>query len=217
MSKLHDDYDDYKQSLEEGDKEALAEFFELHRERLWRMVNFRLDRRLHGRVDPDDVLQEGYLAAAQRLKHYSSESDSCGSPFVWLRMIVVQTLIDVHRMHLGAQMRDVDREVAIHGCVYPLATSASIAIHLVGNLTSPSRAAVRAEMVNRVEKAIGKMDLMDQEILALRHFEELSNSEVAEVLDIQQKAASIRYVRAIRRLKEALSQMPGLFGDDQNA
>lgn len=216
MSTVRDDHDDYGRRLERGDEEALAAFFELHRERLWRMVSFRLDRRLHGRVDPDDVLQEGYLAAAQRLKHYGGETDAGRSPFVWLRLVVIQTMIDVHRKHLGAQMRDADREVAIQGCVYPLATSASIAIHLVGNLTSPSRAALRAEMIGRVEEAIEKMDRVDQEILALRHFEELSNSEVAEVLGIQQKAASIRYVRAIRRLKANLSHVPGLFEDDKD-
>ena len=86
-----------------------------------------------------------------------------------------------------------------------------MAVQLVGSLTSPSRAAARAEMQDRVEEAIGEMNPVDQEILALRHFEELSNSEVAEILDIQQKAASIRYVRAIKRLKEILSQVPGFF------
>ena len=107
-----------------GDRDALAALFSQHWQRLWRMVNFRMDRRLLGRVDADDVLQEAYLAAADRLKHYRDDSSS--SPFVWLRMIVLQTLTDVHRHHLGAQMRDPDREVDLLGCRYPVSTTAVI-------------------------------------------------------------------------------------------
>jgi RNA polymerase sigma-70 factor (ECF subfamily) len=178
------------------DPNALAELFAQHRDRLRRMISFRLDRRLARRVDPDDVLQEAYLAAAQRLGHYAGSSLS---PFVWLRMTVLQTLTDVHRQHLGAQMRDAGREVAIHGGYNPQATSASLAALLVAGITSPSQAAARAEAYEQVE----------QEVLALRHFEELTNTEVAEVLGIQQKAASIRYFRALKRLRAVLSQVSG--------
>jgi RNA polymerase sigma-70 factor (ECF subfamily) len=207
MTTSSGDHQELNRSLEKGDEQALGALFALHRERLWRMVNFRLDRRLRGRVDPDDVLQESYLAAAQRIEHYKDFDSK--SPFLWLRMVVSQTMIDVHRIHLGAQIRNADREIAIHGCSYTQTTSASLAVHLVGNLTSPSRAAVRGEMVEQVEQAIAEMDLIDQEVLALRHFEELTNIEVAEVLNTQQKAASIRYIRAVRRLKAILSQIPG--------
>jgi RNA polymerase sigma-70 factor (ECF subfamily) len=200
---------DLLERLKRGDEDALARLFSQHRDRLWRMVSFRMDRRLLGRVDPDDVLQEAYLAAAQRLRHYGA--DSSPSPFVWLRMIAMQTLTDVYRHHLGAQMRDADREVALHGRDNPPTTSASLAALLVGRFTSPSQAAARAETLDQVERAIAAMEPLDQEVLALRHFEELTNSEVAEVLGIQQKAASIRYVRAIRRLKTVLSELPGFF------
>lgn len=190
-----------------ADKTALAEAFALHRPRLWRMVNFRMDRRMVGRVDPDDVLQEAYLAAASRIEHYAGGGFK--SPFLWLRVVVRQTLIDVHRRHLMAKSRDAGREVAMFA-TYPQATSASMAIHLVGDWTSPSQAAVRVEMLDRVQGAIATMNPVDQEILALRHFEELTNSEVAETLGIEPKAASIRYMRALRRLKEILSDFPGV-------
>jgi len=193
--------------LKRGDVEALAALFAEHRERLWRMVSFRMDRRLLGRIDPDDVLQEGYLAAAQRIGHYGN--DSSLSPFIWLRMVLMQTLIDIHRHHLGAQMRDADREVGLHGHRYPQTTSVSLAAQFAGKFTSPSQAAAREEMLCRLEQAVAAMDPLDQEVLALRHFEELTNSEVAEVLGIRQKAASIRYVRALKRLRTVLSQMPG--------
>jgi RNA polymerase sigma-70 factor (ECF subfamily) len=200
--------------LKGGDRDALAALFSQHWQRLWRMVNFRMDRRLLGRADADDVLQEAYLAAASRLQHYRDESSS--SPFVWLRMIVLQTLTDVHRHHLGTQMRDPDREVDLLGCRYPMSTTAALAAQLVGNVTSPSQAAARAETLDQVEQVIAAMDPLDREILALRHFEELGNSEVAEILEIQQKTASIRYVRALKRLRGILSQMPGLFDGDQH-
>jgi RNA polymerase sigma-70 factor (ECF subfamily) len=202
--------EDLRDRLKCGDEDALARLFSRHRDRLWRMVHFRMDRRLSGRVDPDDVLQEAYLAAAQRLDHFGA--DPSPSPFVWLRMIVMQTLTDVYRHHLGAQMRDADREIALHRRDDPPATSASLAAILVGRFTSPSQAAARAETFEQVQRAIDAMEPLDREVLALRHFEELTNAEVAEVLGIQQKAASIRYVRAIRRLKAVLSEVPGFFG-----
>jgi len=209
-----DPSEDLARRLKCGDREALAALFSEHRERLWRMIHFRMDRRLLGRVDADDVLQDAFLAAADRLPHYRDESSY--SPFVWLRMVVLQTLTDMHRHHLGAQMRDVDREVDLRCGHYPLSTTASLAALLVGNLTSPSQAAARAEILDQVERVIAAMDPLDREVLALRHFEELGNSEVAEVLGIQQKAASIRYVRALKRLRGILSQMPGLFEGDRH-
>ncbi len=195
--------------LQQGDQQALAELFSYHRSRLWRMVNFRLDSRLAGRVDADDILQEAYLAAAQRIGHYLE--DPSKSFFVWLRLIVGQTLIDVHRRHLGAQMRDANREVSRQRPAYPQATSISLVAQLLGNVTSPSQAAVKAETAAQLEQAIEAMDTIDREVLALRHFEELTNGEVAEVLGIQQKAASIRYVRAVARLKNILADVPGFF------
>jgi RNA polymerase sigma-70 factor (ECF subfamily) len=197
-----------EQRLRGGDTQALAELFSLERDRLWRVIHFRLAEPLRGRLGPDDVLQEAFLAASQRLKHYADGPAT--SPFIWLRMIVNQTLVDLHRQHLGAQRRDAAREVSLDGVPYSQATSASVAIQLVGVFTSPSGAAARADMLSLVQTAIEQMDPVDREVLALRHFEELTNSEVAETLGMEQKAASIRYVRALRRLKEILAQVPDL-------
>lgn len=195
--------------LKQGDELALGDLFSRHRDRLWRMVNFRLDRRLAGRVDADDILQEAYLDAAQRISHYLE--DPSKSVFVWLRLVVCQTMIDIHRRHLGAQMRNANREVSMNRPAYTQATSVCLAAQLLGAMTSPSQAAVKAEMTQQLEEALEGMDPIDQEVLALRHFEELTNSEVAESLGIQQKAASIRYVRAVARLKDVLKKIPGFF------
>jgi RNA polymerase sigma-70 factor (ECF subfamily) len=193
--------------LKNGDEEAMATLFARHRERLLRMIEFRLDPRLRGRAGAEDVLQEAYLDAAQRMHHFADDTST--SLFIWLRMVVTQTLIDVHRRHLGAQMRDAGREVATRGGSCSRATSFSLAASLVGRFTSPTLAARRAEMAEQLRAALEEMDPIDREVLALRHFEELSNSEVAEELGIQAKAASIRYVRALRRLKGMLDELPG--------
>ncbi len=207
MNQQPQEPDEVLTRLLEGDESALGELFSRHRERLGRMIVFRLDRRISGRVDVDDILQEAFLNAAQRLTHY--QQDFSQSFFIWLRLIVLQTLVDVHRRHLGAEMRDAGREVSINVPSYPQSTSVSLARRLAGNLTSPSQAAMRGEMAKQIEQAVASMDPIDQEVLALRHFEDLSNSEVAELLGIGQAAASNRYVRALARLKDILVQIPG--------
>jgi RNA polymerase sigma-70 factor (ECF subfamily) len=132
-------------------------------------------------------------------------------PFhLWLRLIAGQRLADVHRYHLGAQMRDAGIEVSLHRGPFPQANSVSLAAQLLGKLTSVSRAAIRAEQKLIVQEALNGMDPIDREVLALRHFEHLSNDETAQVLGLTKSAASNRYIRALKRLKEILSSIPGL-------
>ncbi len=191
--------------LQAGDTSALAVAFAYHRERLWRTAQFRMDRRLTGRVDADDVLQETYLNASQRIDYYLKLPDR--SLFVWLRMILTQTLIDLHRRHLGAEMRDAGREISLHATANSQATSVLLAHELAHSWTSPSHAATRQERMQQLETAITSMSELDQEIIALRHFEDLSNAEVSEVLEISPTTASNRYVRALARLKDILTQI----------
>ena len=201
---ISDDSDSVSTESTRMTKQLLTEQFTMHRERLWRTVHVRMDRRLYGRVDPDDVLQEAYMDAMKRVGHFAEELGY--SPFVWLRLVVGQTLINVHRRHIGAQKRDASRErSANQGLKFQMsATSQAIAIQLAGNQTSPSQAAIRSEMVEELATALDTLTEIDREILTLRHFEDLSNKEVAELLGIEQKAASIRYVRAIQRLKKCM-------------
>ncbi|HJN13350.1 MAG: sigma-70 family RNA polymerase sigma factor [Pirellulaceae bacterium] len=200
---------DSEQDLEllrrEGDQ-ALAAIFSRYEQRLERMIRFRMNRKLWGRVDPADVLQEVYLESARRLPDYLR--DEAVPVFVWLRGMTGQTLVGVHRRHLGAQLRDAGREVSSRRVGGPMATSISLAARLVADLTSPSHAAMRDEMLNELRVAFDQMDQIDREVLAMRHFEELTNNEVAEVLGLQKAASSNRYVRALKRLKIVLSNMP---------
>ncbi len=191
-----------------GDAEALAAAFAEYRPRLLKTAHFRLDPRLAGRIDPDDILQEAYLSAAQRCSHVEGQTEQ--SLFIWLRLIVAQTLADLHRRHLGARKRDAGREVAGRMGDAATSTTMPMARCLLASVTSPLTALRRAEVAERLRAALDRMDPIDREVLALRHFEELANHEIAEVLGIQQKAASIRYVRALRRLKDILDEVSGM-------
>jgi RNA polymerase sigma-70 factor (ECF subfamily) len=193
-----------------GDQPALAELFTRSRDRLRSLVRLRLDRRLQGRIDASDVLQEAFVDAARRLAEYAD--DPAMPPYLWLRFLTVQRLMALHRRHLGAH-RDAGREVSLYRGALPAADSWSLASQLLGRFTTPSRAAVRSEVQFRLQEALNAMDPIDREVLALRHFEELSNNETAAVLGLQKAAASNRYVRALRRLREALAATPGLLDD----
>jgi RNA polymerase sigma-70 factor (ECF subfamily) len=196
---------DLLERVRAGDQPALAELYAKHRDKLRRMVQLRLDHRLAGRVSPSDVLQEAYIDAVKRIDHYFEKPDQ---PFFgWLRLIVGQRLADVHREHL-AQKRTVSNEVPMDRTA-PGADSACLAACLLGSGTSPSHAAARGESFLKLERALEQMDPLDREVLALRHFEELSNTETAELLGIQPAAASKRYVRALARLKQILETIPG--------
>jgi RNA polymerase sigma-70 factor (ECF subfamily) len=124
-------------------------------------------------------------------------------------MLTGQRLLALHRQHLGARMRDAGQEIALPHGPMPQAASESLAAQLLGHLTSPSEAAIRAELQFRLQEALNQMDPVDREVLVLRHFEELSNQETAAVLGLQKAAASNRYVRALKRLRVILSGMPG--------
>jgi RNA polymerase sigma-70 factor (ECF subfamily) len=192
-----------------GDAAALGGLFAHYRDRLRRMVHLRLDRRVAGRLDPSDVLQEAYLDVARRFPEYAAAP---AVPFyVWLRALTGQRLIDLHRRHLGSKMRDAGQEVSLYRGALPQASSASLAQQLLAGWTSPTQAAVRAEMQFQLQEALNGMDPIDREVVVLRHFEELNNVETAAVLGIEAAAASKRYLRAVRRLKAILDEVPGFF------
>lgn len=191
-----------------GDREALAELFAFYRPRLWRIVHFRMHPRLQGRIDADDVLQDAWLKAESRIKYFLS--DASRSCFIWFRMITTQALIELHRKHLGADKRSANRERSIHAKWNAEDTSSCMTFHLLGSLTSPSSALLRAEQSRQLDTAIQTLSELDREILALRHFEELTNHEAALVLGVSEQAASARYVRALQRLKRVMETLPTL-------
>jgi RNA polymerase sigma-70 factor (ECF subfamily) len=208
MTKPSSESSALRRRIEQGDESALVELFTRHRQRLKRMVKLRMDHRLHGRIDSSDVLQEAFIDIARRAREYLNSPSM--PPFLWLRWITGQRLVTLHRRHLGSRMRDVGLEISLHHGALPQASSVSLAAMLLGRLTSPTRAAHRAELQLRLQEVLNALDPIDREILTLRHFEELDNNEAAQILGISKTAASNRYVRALRRLKDALASIPGL-------
>jgi RNA polymerase sigma-70 factor (ECF subfamily) len=210
MTEVFSEHDGLLRRAKSGDECALADLFTHYRERLKRMVQLRLDRRLFGRVDADDVLQEAYLEVHKRFAEWVDDRQL--PFFLWLRLVTGQKLTDFHRHHLAVQMRDAGQEVSLYRRALPQASSASLAAHLLGKMTSASQAAIRAEHKLIVQEALNSMDALDREVLVLRHFEHLSNDETALVLGVKKSTASQRYIRALKRLKEILSSIPGLGG-----
>jgi RNA polymerase sigma-70 factor (ECF subfamily) len=195
----------------QGDPDRFGAMLEQYRDRLRRLVALRLDPRLAGRIDPSDVIQETYLEASERLAEYLQKPTM--PFFLWLRFLASQKLVTLHRHHLGRRMRDAGREISLYRGGLPEASSAALAAQLLGREARPSEAAVRAELKVRLQEALNSMEPLDREILALRHFEQLSLAETAQLLELTESGACRRHMRALRRLKEVLSSLSGGLGD----
>jgi RNA polymerase sigma-70 factor (ECF subfamily) len=193
--------------LRAGDREAAGELLMSYRERLRRMVELRLDPRLRGRLDASDVLQDALLEVAARLNDYLADPKL--PFFLWMRLVAGERLTRAHRHHLGFKMRDAGREESLWRDPLPAASSFALASMLLGRMSSPSHAAIRAERLLRVQEALNDLDAADREVLALRHFEQLTPGETALVLGIHPDAASKRYIRALKRMREILAALPG--------
>jgi RNA polymerase sigma-70 factor, ECF subfamily len=208
MSELAEEVSNLLERALTGDESALAALFDGYRQRLRRMIRLRLDRRRAGRVDSSDIRQDTYLELRKRLPEYARDQTY---PFqLWQRLLAGQRLFAVHRLHLRAQMRDAGCEGSLERGPFPPASSVALARQVLGKLTSASKAAIRAEHKLIVQDAIKNMDAIDREVLTLRHFEHLTNDETAQVLGLSKAAASNRYIRALCRLKDMLSTIPGL-------
>jgi RNA polymerase sigma-70 factor (ECF subfamily) len=190
-----------------GDVSSMNTIFTRYKDRLRRMVDMRLDRRLKPRLDPSDILQEAYIEVIERLNEFADESKM--PFFLWMRLVVGQRLLKLHRHHLGTQIRDAGRELSLFRGALPEASSAALAAQLLGRHTSPTQAAIRAERILRLQSALNNMDAIDREVLSLRHFEHLDRHETALALGIHEAAAAKRYIRALKRLKDTLADMPG--------
>lgn len=185
-----------------GDQQAWTELIGACHARLRSMVAIRIDQRLHGRIDPSDVIQEAYLDALRRLSEYRDQPEV---PFyIWLRFLVEQRLAEQHRRHLGAAARDAGREISMHRRGLPCGSTAALAAQLLGKLPSPSEEAIYGERKLRLQEALNKMSVSEREIILLRNYEQLSNGEAAKVLGLDKSTTSKRYIRALFRLKQLL-------------
>lgn len=197
------DHADELDRLRDGGELAVAELFDRYRGRLQRMLAFRLDSRIVGKVDEDDILQDAFLEAVRRIQDYLNQPTV--PFFIWLRQLTRQLMIDAHRRYFDARMRDVRLEVRLDQGGTADTSSSGLSAQLADSLTSPSQCAVRAEAIAAVRHALEQLEEIDREVLVLRHLEELSNQEVAQVLGIDKYAASKRYLRGLERLRNAMS------------
>lgn len=197
------------EQVEQSDPSAADELWERHRPALRRMIGLRLDRALGRRVDASDVVQEVLLGASQRLDDYLRNPVL---PFhLWLRQIARDHMIDAHRKHREAARRSLDRERPLEPAgAYADRSSLELAAWLRDPALTPAAEALRAELHRRFQAAIEELDGDDREIILLRHFEQLSNREAAQVLGMSDAAVGMRHLRALRRLRAILGELPSL-------
>jgi RNA polymerase sigma-70 factor (ECF subfamily) len=186
-----------------GDSHAVNVLMERHRESLRKLVRMRLDRAIAQRVDASDVVQDVLMEASQRLADFIGEAKM---PFhLWLRQLTKDHIIDVHRRHRGAQRRSVDREHRVLA-VQPDRSSLDLAAQFCDPELTPAAANIRRELEQRFLTALDHMSDDDKDIILMRHFEHLSNSEVAQALNMSPAASGMRYLRTLRRLRSILGE-----------
>jgi RNA polymerase sigma-70 factor (ECF subfamily) len=215
------------QRVRERGQEAFGDLFARHQERLRKLVRLRMDRRLRGRISSSAVLEQVRAEAGRRLPEYLSlVAQALAAPpvvarsetvphqvsslFLWLRQLTGEFLQALHQQHLGAQAWDAGQELSLYRGAMPLVHSGTLAAQLLGNRAA-SQSAIRADLMLRLQDALNSMDLFDREILALCHFEELTEAETAALLRIDRGAATKHYVAALKRLNEILKSIPGFF------
>jgi RNA polymerase sigma-70 factor (ECF subfamily) len=197
----------------EARRQQLGDLLEDHRAKLLRMVDLRMDPALRARIGASDVLQEAYIEIASRVDDYLKNPRM--PFFLWVRFITAQRLLKLRRFHVGAQKRDVRREVSADAPGGPSASAVALVNHLMASGISPSLAVAEEEFRRQLLEALESMNALDREVLVLRHFEEMSNADAARSLGIATDAASKRYIRALERLASVLKRngvAPGTLG-----
>ena len=192
--------------VKEGDASAVNQLMERHRDSLRRIVQLRLDQKIQRRIDVSDVVQDVLIEANRRLSDYVANPQM---PFhLWLRQIAQDRIIDAHRRHRGSAKRSVDKERPLAVPSADDRSTMDLAAQLCDRELTPAAAVAQAEMARCVERAISQLPDQDCEIIIMRHYEQLSNQEVAQALSLTEPAASMRYLRAIRRLRELMAEPP---------
>ena len=192
------------QHVRDGDQEAAGQLLDRHREALRRMIDMRLDRQIQQRVDASDIVQDVLIEANRRLRTYL---ENPAMPFhLWLRHMAKDRIIDAHRRHRVSAKRTVDREQAIQRAPKLDQSTVQLAAQLCDQQLTPAAAATMHELQRRFQLAIEQLNEQDHDIVLMRHFEQLSNQEVAHALELSEPAASMRYLRALRRLRNLLQE-----------
>lgn len=189
-----------------GDDDALGQLLESYRPRLRRTIATRLDPRLRGRIDPEDVLQESLVEVTRRFPSYLEQQQEMPF-FLWVRFLTGQKLLQLNRKHFGAAARDVRCESPLERRATPDASSFLVASALLDRGPTPSQVMMREEERSELLRALDDMDAMDREVLVMRHFERLDTLEVSQVLGLTESGARRRYGRALRRLQSLIQSL----------
>lgn len=185
-----------------GDDSAIQELLQRHRDSLHRLVAMRIDQKITRRIDVSDVVQDVLIEANRRLQSYLA--NPVMSFHLWLRQIAKDRMIDAHRRHRVSAKRSVDREqqIAVRRALDQ--STIDLAAQLCDGELTPAEAATQHELAAQVKEAVDRLEPKDQEIILMRHFEQLSNQEIAEALELTEPAASMRYLRALKKLRSML-------------
>lgn len=196
-----------------GSTDAVNRLLEKHRGPVKRLIEMRLDRKVQRRVDVSDVVQDVMIEASGRLSRYL---DDPGMAFhLWLRQIAWDRIIDTYRRHRVSAKRNMDREQPMSVPAGSDQSTMELAVQLSDPSLTPAAAATQREITARVEAVIQQLADQDREIILMRHYEHLTNLEIAEVLNLNPPAASMRYLRALRRLRELLAEQNVDAGDER--
>lgn len=191
--------------IRDGDAEAVNALIDRHREAVRRLVRMRMDQAIAQRVDASDIVQDVMFEASRRLEDYIKDPVM---PFhLWLRQLAKDRIIDMHRRHRAAQKRSVDREQPVASFGDDDKSAADLAQLLRDAELTPAAASVRRELEQRFVEAINQLDDVDREIILMRHFEHLSSAEAASALNLTPAAAGMRYLRALKRMREVIGQI----------
>ena len=197
----------------DGDEGAINQLMDRHRNSLRQLIRMRLDHQIQRRVDVSDVVQDVLIEANRRLQRFL---DNPIMPFhLWLRQIARDRIIDAHRRHRVSARRSVDREQRMSVPQGYDQSSLNLAAMIGDDRLTPAAAALQKEIASRIELSITKLDEKDSEIVIMRHYELLTNQEIAQALDLSEPAASMRYLRAVRRLKAIIQEDTNDSNDDE--
>ena len=190
------------QQARDGEPAAVNQLLDRHRDAIKRMVDMRMDKMVQRRVDASDIVQEVLVEANRRLHDYLANP---AMPFhLWLRSMAHDRLIDAHRRHRGAARRSVNREQSLSVARYLDQSSLDLGAQIADRELTPAAMATWHELQVRFQNAIEQLEEGDREVVLMRHFEHLSNGEVATALGLSEPAAGMRYLRAMRKLRAFL-------------
>lgn len=193
-------------NVRDGEPVAVDQLLDRHRDSLRRMIQLRLDQRIMQRVDVSDVIQDVLIEANRRLTDYLANPVI---PFhLWIRQIAKDRIIDAHRRHRVSAKRSIDREQPQPGKGPPDQSTMELANQFRDAALTPAAAATQRELAQQIEAAVHQLKDQDREIILMRHYEQLNNQDIATALGLTEPAASMRYLRALKRLREIIESQP---------